>query len=180
MTTMPRLTAAERREAVLEAASAEFAAHGYERTSTERIARRVGISQPYIFRLFGTKRNLFEAAVRRCLIETLEALEHAAAGKQGKEALEAIAAAHAELRHERGQLIGRLQFSGACDDPESREIVREGYGKLVAFLERASGLPPGQVADFLGRALLIDLITALDLDHRPEPWSERILAAIKG
>jgi AcrR family transcriptional regulator len=57
-----RLTAAERREAVLEAASEEFAAHGYERTSTEKIARRVGISQPYIFRLFGTKRNLFEDA----------------------------------------------------------------------------------------------------------------------
>src|SRR5207249_2794876 len=70
MTTMPRLTAEERREAVLEAASMEFAAHGYERTSTEKIARRVGISQPYIFRLFGTKRNLFEAAVRRCLVET--------------------------------------------------------------------------------------------------------------
>ena len=126
MTTMLRLTAAERREAVLEAASAEFAAHGYERTSTETIARRVGISQPYIFRLFGTKRSLFEAAVRRCLIETLEALEGAAAGKCGKEALEAIAAAHAELRHERGQLIGRLQSSGACDGPESREIGRDG------------------------------------------------------
>ncbi len=167
---MVRLTAEERREAVLEAASAEFAAHGYERTSTEKIARRVGISQPYIFRLFGTKRNLFEATVRRCLIETLEVLERAAAGTSGDEALEAIAAAYAELRHER---------AGACDNPESREIVREGYGKLVAFVERVSGLPPDQVADFLGRALLIDLITALDLDRRPEPWSERISAAIK-
>ena len=58
MTTMPRLTAEERREAVLEAASVEFAAHGYEGASTEKIARRVGISQPHIFRLFGTKRNL--------------------------------------------------------------------------------------------------------------------------
>jgi AcrR family transcriptional regulator len=179
MTTMPRVTAAERREAVLEAASAEFAARGYEGTSTEKIARRVGISQPYIFRLFGTKRNLFEATVRRCLTETLDAFEHAASGKRGKEALEAIAAAYAELRHERGRLIGRLQSSGACDDPESREIVREGYGKLVAFVEQASGLPPDQVADFLGRALLIDLITALD-DRRPEAWSERILAAVKG
>ena len=124
--------------------------------------------------------NLFEAAVRRCLIETLEALEHAAAGKHGKEALEVIAAAHAELLHEGGGLVGRLQSSGACDDPETREIVREGYGKLVAFVERVSCLPPDQVADFLGRALLIDLITALDLDRRPEPWSERISAAIKG
>jgi hypothetical protein len=78
------------------------------------------------------------------------------------------------------RLVGRLQSSGACDDPETREIVREGYGKLVAFVERVSGLPPDQVVGFLGRALLIDLITALDLDRRPEPWSERILAAAKG
>src|SRR6266496_139418 len=177
---MVRLTAEERREAVREAASAEFAAHGYERTSTEKIARRVGISQPYIFRLFGTKRNLFDAAVRRCLIETLEVFEHAAAGKHGQEALEAIAAAHAEILHEGGRLVGRLRSSGACDDPETREIVREGYGKLVAFVERVSGLPPDQVVGFLGRALLVDLITALDLARRPEPWSERILAAARG
>lgn len=177
--TTARLSAAERREAVLEAATAEFAAHGYERTSAETIARRVGISQPYIFRLFGTKRNLFEAAVRGCLIETLEVFERAAAGKSGTEALDAIAAAHAELRSDPGWLVGRLQSSGACDDPESREIVREGYGKLVAFVERISGLPSDQVVDFLGRALLIDLITALDLDRRPEPWSERILAAAR-
>ena len=96
---MPRLTAAERREAVLEAASVEFAARGYEGTSAVKIARRVGISQPYIFRLFGTKRNLFEAAVRRCLIETLEAFEHAAAGKHGREAIAAPLPACASVRN---------------------------------------------------------------------------------
>src|SRR5439155_23881127 len=112
------------------------------------------------------KRNVFEAAVRRCLIETLEVFEHAAAGKHGQVVLEAIAAAHAELLNDGGRLVGRLQSSGACDDPETREIVREGYGKLVAFIERVSGLPPDQVVGFLGRALLIDLITALDLDRR--------------
>jgi AcrR family transcriptional regulator len=36
---------------------AEFAAHGYEGSSTEEIARRAGIAQPYVFRLFGTKRT---------------------------------------------------------------------------------------------------------------------------
>jgi hypothetical protein len=106
-------------------------------------------------------------------------LERAAAGKRGNEALEAIAAAYTELRHKRGQLIGRLQSSGACDEPESREIAREGFGKLVALVQRLSGLPPDQVADFLGRALLADLITALDFDRRPEAWSERILRPSK-
>jgi AcrR family transcriptional regulator len=54
---------------VLDAAMAEFAAHRYEGSSTEEIARRAGISQPYVFRLFGTKKNLFKAAVKRCLSE---------------------------------------------------------------------------------------------------------------
>ena len=146
--TTTRLTAAERREALLEAALAEFAAHGYEGSSTEQIARRVGISQRYIFRLFGTKRDLFKAAVSRCLIETLEAFEHAAAGKRGRQALNAIAAGYIELLRTRSRLLGILQASGACDDPELRKIVRAGYGELVSFVERASGVRTEQVADF--------------------------------
>jgi hypothetical protein len=73
-----------------------------------------------------------------------------------------------------------LQGSGACDDPEIREIVRARYGELVAFVERVSGVRAERVADFFARCLLIDLIAAMDLDRRPEPWSERIVAAITG
>ena len=57
-----RSTAAERRDDVLDAAMIEFAERGYEGTSTEDIARRAGISQPYLFRLFGTKKELFKAS----------------------------------------------------------------------------------------------------------------------
>ena len=60
------MPAAERREMVLEAAMAEFAAHGLAGTSTEDVARRAGISQPYLFRLFPTKKALFLALVGRC------------------------------------------------------------------------------------------------------------------
>ncbi|MFD5148334.1 helix-turn-helix domain-containing protein, partial [Streptomyces sp. NPDC058401] len=60
-----RLSADERRETVLRAAIAEFATGGYHGTSTETIARRVGVSQPYLFRLFPTKRALFQAAAVR-------------------------------------------------------------------------------------------------------------------
>jgi AcrR family transcriptional regulator len=178
--TATRLTAAERREAVLEVALVEFAAHGYEGASTEVIARSVGISQPYVFRLFGTKKDLFKAAVGRCLTETLQAFEHAAAGKRERLALEAIAASYIEQLRTRPRLLGRLQGSGALDDPEIRQIVRAGYGELVGFVERVSGVRADRVADFFARGLLIDLIAAMDLDHRPEPWSERLVAAITG
>ena len=60
------MPATERREMVLEAAVAEFAARGLAGTSTEDVARRAGISQPYLFRLFPTKKALFLALVGRC------------------------------------------------------------------------------------------------------------------
>ena len=65
--TATRMTADERREAILEAARGEFASTGFHGTSTETIAERAGISQPYLFRLFGTKKELFIASVRRVL-----------------------------------------------------------------------------------------------------------------
>ena len=60
-TTTKRKSAEERREAVLDAALVEFAEHGLHGGSTEAIAAKAGISQPYVFRLFGTKKELFTA-----------------------------------------------------------------------------------------------------------------------
>ena len=60
-----RSTAAERRDAVLRAAQVAFARGGLHGTSTEEIAEAAGISQPYLFRLFGTKKKLFVASVER-------------------------------------------------------------------------------------------------------------------
>src|SRR5881394_4114235 len=97
MAASTRLSAAERRDAVLDAALVEFAASGYEGTSTEDIARRAGISQPYLFRLFGTKKELFKASVGRCFRETLEQFQRAAEGTRGEEALHAIGEAYMEL-----------------------------------------------------------------------------------
>ena len=82
--TATRMSAEERREAILEAARDEFASTGFHGTSTETIAERAGISQPYLFRLFGTKKELFVASVRRCFRETLETFQRAAEGKRGR------------------------------------------------------------------------------------------------
>src|ERR1044071_6607275 len=95
--TATRLSAAERRDAVLDAAAIEFAERGLDGTSTEDIARRAGISQPYLFRLFGTKKELFKASVARCFRETLETFQRAAEGKRGQEALDAMGNAYMEL-----------------------------------------------------------------------------------
>src|SRR5712691_3160978 len=117
--TAARLSAAERRDAILDAAQIEFADRGFAGTSTEDIARRAGISQPYLFRLFGTKKELFKASVERCLRETLEAFQAAAQGKQGEEALQAIGKAYLELiTSDPIRLRGQMQAYVACDDDE--------------------------------------------------------------
>src|SRR5712692_9279359 len=97
MVTSERKTKDERREEILDAALEEFAERGYHGASTEDIARRAGISQPYVFRLFGTKRELFKAVEVRCFRQTLEIFQRAAEGLRGEEALHAIGTAYGQL-----------------------------------------------------------------------------------
>src|ERR1017187_9082444 len=60
-----RVPAAERRDALIEAAVHEFAHGGLHGTPVDRIARRVGGAPPYVFSLFANKRELFLASVGR-------------------------------------------------------------------------------------------------------------------
>src|SRR3954449_557856 len=80
-TTRPgRMTADERRDAVVAAGIEGCAPGGLVGASTDAIARRAGVSQPYVFQLFGTKKELFIAVVRRCFERTRLAFEAAAQG----------------------------------------------------------------------------------------------------
>src|SRR5438309_2269123 len=180
MATATRQSAEERREAVLDAAQAEFAARGLHGASTEAIAKTAGISQPYLFRLFGTKKELFKATVSRCFRETLETFQRAAEGKRGEEALKAMGDAYVEkLLSDRTRLRIQMQAYSACDDPEICELVRNGYGDLVAYVERVSGLPPEEVTRFFATGMLLNVFASMNVIERPEPWSERLLAGCK-
>src|ERR1051326_8979734 len=152
-----RLTAAERKDALRDAARIESAERGLEGTSTEDIARRAGISQPYLFRLFGTKKELFKATAARCLRETLDMFQRAAEGKRGEEALRAMGQAYRDelLLGDRMRLRAQMQTYVACDDPEISRIVRDGYGDLVAYVQRVSGLPAEEVARFFATGMLL-------------------------
>src|SRR6266496_4283558 len=117
-TTRQRMPATERREMVLEAAVAEFAAHGLAGTSTEDVARQAGISQPYLFRLFPTKKALFLALVERCYRRVEDTFTAAAGDRTGPEALEAMGDAYERLLEDRTLLLLQMQAYAACDDPE--------------------------------------------------------------
>src|SRR5256884_8845530 len=156
MAVTERKSAEERREQILEAALAEFAANELEGGSTEAIAKAVGISQPYVFRLFGTKKELFMATIERCMLGTLQMFRTASAGLQGEEALHAIGDAHVErLAADPTYLHSQMQAYAASDDPQIPEAVRKGYGDLGGYVERAPGQPPLRVSHFFAKGMLL-------------------------
>src|SRR2546430_12176860 len=164
MVTTERKSAEERREEILRAALAEFAERGLHGASTEEIAKRAGISQPYVFRLFGSKKDLFKATVSRCFRETLETFQRAAEGKRGEEALKAMGDAYVErLLTDRTRLRAQMQAYSACDDAEICELVRNGYGDLVAYVERVSGLPPEEVTRFFATGMLLNVFASMNV-----------------
>src|SRR5437667_8387390 len=180
MAVTERKSAGERREQILEAALAEFAAHGLEGGSTEAIAKAVGISQPYVFRLFGTKKELFIATIERCMSGTLEMFRTAAAGLNGEEALHAIGEAYTErLTADPTYLHSQMQAYAASDDPQIRDVVRRGYGELVEYVERVSGLPADRVAHFFARGMLLNVMASLHLLRADAGWAQRLLEGAK-
>ena len=177
--TTERKSKEARREEILDAALLEFAEGGLHGASTEDIARRAGISQPYVFRLFGTKKELFRAVVARCFRETLEMFQRAAEGLRGPEALEAIGNAYvAQLQAEPIRLRIQMQSYAACHDPEIREVVRAGYGDLVAYAERVSGVPAEELSRFFAMGMLLNVFASMEqIGEGAEPWAVRLLEA---
>jgi AcrR family transcriptional regulator len=176
MVTTGRKTKEERREEILDAALAVFAEKGLHGSSTEEVARRAGISQPYVFRLFGTKKELFTAVIARCFRQTLERFQQAAEGKRGEEALHAIGGAYAELLEgDRVYLPSQMQAYAACDDPDICQTVRNGYGDLVAYVERVSGADAATVSTFFAKGMLMNVLSSMQLSDPTEPWAKRLL-----
>jgi AcrR family transcriptional regulator len=180
-----RHTAEERRESVLAAAREEFALRGLHGASTDAIARRAGISQPYLFRLFGSKKELFLAVNEACFARTLDVFREAASGTSGMAALHAIGAAYGRLiEDDRTMLQGQLQaYAVSCEDADVRESTARGFGRLVEYVETISGADRETVARFFATGMLMNVLAAMQVapsDHPREPWAARIAEGWKG
>jgi AcrR family transcriptional regulator len=170
-----RMSADERRESVLAAAVTEFARGGLAGTSTEAIAARAGISQPYLFRLFGTKKELFIAATQRCF-ERIEARFRAAAdGLAGDAALDAMARAYHDMLGDRDLLLAQLHGYAASGDAEIQAATRGCYGHLWHTAEAASGADADTMRVFFAMGMLWNVAVALDLPEFGEPWAKAIM-----
>ncbi len=166
-----RMSAERRRELVLTEAVAEFAVHGYAGTSTEVVARRAGISQPYLFRLFPTKKALFLALIERCNGRVRDEFARAAEGLYGEEALAAMADAYERLLDDRTLLLIQMQAYAACEDPDIREVTRTGFRRLWELVERLTGLPYQTVVDFFAVGMLMNVAAAMNLPEVDERWT---------
>jgi AcrR family transcriptional regulator len=173
-------TSDERREQVIEAAVKEFAANGFHATSTSAIARRAGISQPYIYALFPNKRELFLAADRHVVDRIRRAFLDASRGKDSTdERLEAMGHAYLELLADRDEIRFQMQAHAAAGNPDLAEPIREEFTGLWEDVKRMSGASDEQMYEFMGKGMLLNVVASLELEGQFVP-SERAVPAGRG
>jgi AcrR family transcriptional regulator len=169
-----RVPAAERREELIGAAVHEFARGGLHGTAVERIARRVGVAQPYVFSLFANKRELFLAALERSFNEVADTFRRAASEfREGRapdgceDALDAMGHAYkALLLEDRDYLMLQHQCYAACGDDELvRAQVRHRYAELVALARELSGASPERLDDFFRYGMALNVAAALGVEE---------------
>jgi AcrR family transcriptional regulator len=168
------MSADERREAVLEAAMREFALGGLHGTSAEVIAARAGISQPYLFRLFGTKRELFLAVVDRVFDRMLRALQDAV---EDGATLASLNRSYAAILSDREALLAQIQVFAACSDDEIRFRVRRRFAECYRCVENALDASEDEVRAFFANGMLQTVAAAMRLDELAgrEPWARRVI-----
>jgi AcrR family transcriptional regulator len=182
-TTRTRVPASERRDALIDAAVHEFARRGLYGTPVDGIARRVGVAQPYVFSLFGSKKELFLAAVERGFQLTADTFTKTAAAYDpaialpDTDVLKALGHSYVELlesEEHRDYLMLQHHAYAACDDPEIRARVRALYARLVAHVERLadeaaarSGTPPPEpeeVDEFFRYGMWLNVAAAMGVE----------------
>ncbi|MFJ5233027.1 TetR/AcrR family transcriptional regulator [Kitasatospora sp. NPDC088391] len=169
-----RMSAQERRESVVRAAMVEFARGGYRGTSTEAIARRVGVSQPYLFRLFPNKQAIFQAAAEHCMEETWGVFDRASEGLTGEAARHAMGEAYLSLVEDREQVMMQMQIyvsvfaAESAGEGEVGEAARAGWLRLFERVRERIGGDQGEATQFMAHGMLINTLVALGYpaDHR--------------
>ena len=171
-----RVPAAERRDALIEAAMHEFAHGGLHGTKVSQVARAVGVAQPYVFSLFPTKVDLFLAAVQRGF-ERIEAIFEAGAAEferegpaaSGEDMLRTIGRRYVEaLGEERDLLLLQLQAYAACGDDEIRDAVRGYWSKVGERARSLSGADEERLDHFFRGGMWLNVIAALGVEDLSE------------
>jgi AcrR family transcriptional regulator len=181
-----RLPAAERRQAIIEAALRVFSSGSYAGTTTAEIAREAGVSEPILYRHFESKRELWFVCLDAAWCQFRAGIEQALDEMGDARGVDAIFETAMRLRRRR-VLMASLWVQGvteATDDPETRRVVRahmrEAHDFLAGVIRRAQdagGVPANRDAEaeawiFVAGGLLVsfarrlgDILSQDDLDH---------------
>ena len=124
-----RMSAGERKAAIVEAAVRLFAEKGFGGTTTRELAAAVGVSEPVLYQHFATKRDLYDA-----IIESISKVQHMEADVLLEEAR---AAEDDQAFFTR---LGELMLEWLVDQPRSIRLLLfsalEGHELSELFYER--------------------------------------------
>ena len=148
---MARSNAEDRRAQVIDAAIALFAHTGFEGTKTSAIAARVGVSQPYLFQLFPTKKAIFIAAWHEACDRIVATLTKAVAETPRAQRLPVLATAYDELvSTDRDLLTIQIHaWSASASDPDIAEATRAGLERLEQSAIEQLGISADQATRLL-------------------------------
>jgi len=169
MSTGTRQTAAQRRDAIIDAAVEEVARTGFAGATTAAVARRAGISQPYVFRFFPTKKDLALAVIDRAVGRILRDWE-AAVPEPGETRLHALGRTYVDgVIDRRSELMVHLHAYAAANDPDIAEAMRDCLSRVYRYVVRTArrdGVeqPEFEAASFIGRGFLINAAMAIGLE----------------
>lgn len=133
------------REAILAAARAAFAAHGFARTTIRAVARDAGVDPALVHHYFGSKDGLFAAAVELPVnpVEVLAPVAAVPPGERGAAAVRALLG----VWDSPGGAGALALFRSAVADPERMAMIREFVvGRALGVLTAGLGLSPAERA----------------------------------
>lgn len=171
-----RMSAEQRRELIVRLALSEFSTGGYHGTSTEQIAERAGISQPYVFRLFAGKRDLFRACAELCFDRLTEVLMEAAEQCEGDESvLESMGVAYQDLIADQSVLLFQLQMylsvASESTEPDIADLVRRRWTRLWDAVRVGTGSTDDEVNKFFATGMYINTLIALGIPADSRCWA---------
>jgi AcrR family transcriptional regulator len=173
-----RSVTAQRREQILQASVEEVASSGFAGATTAAIARRAGISQPYVFRFFPSKKDLALAVIERACGRILTDWE-TAVPEPGETRLQTLGRTYVEgITQRRSELMVQLAAYAGAQDPDVAEALRHHLARVyrhVIYVLRRDGSdePEREAAAFIGRGLLIAASMAVGLESEllPDEWA---------
>jgi len=176
----PRMRAEDRRELVLEAATAVFGERGYVGATTDAVAKAAGVSQPYVVRMFGTKEALFLAVLERALQRLLDTFRTAIASPGSAEDLNhRIGVAYVDLLSDRGLLLSLMHAFVSGADPVIGRAARRGFLQVYRVLRHEGGFDPEEARSFLAGGMLLNTLVGIRMaDDYDDPDARELIDSV--